>query len=56
MNQNSQNIVLINNLRTACPTQILMIFLSSLDKLVQDHFFQNGVDNFEIEHKTCLFF
>ena len=34
MDQNSQNIVLINSSRTTRPTQILMLFLSSLDKLL----------------------
>ena len=34
-----------------------MLFLSSLDNLLQDAYiiFQKGVDDFEIEHKTCLF-
>ena len=34
-----------------------MIFLSSLDNLLYDtcNIFQKGVDDFEIEHKTCLF-
>ena len=43
MDQNSQNIVLINKSRTAWPTQILMLFLSSLDNLLQDTYiiFQN---------------
>ena len=58
MDQKSQNVVLINNSRTAWPTYILMLFLSFLDNLLQDalSFFQKGVDNFEIEHKTCRFF
>ena len=32
-----------------------MSFLSSLDNLLKDAYiiFQKGVDNFEIEHKTC---
>ena len=34
MDQNSQNIVLINNSGTTWPTQILMLFLSSLDSLL----------------------
>ena len=57
MDQNSQNYVLFNNSRTAWPTYILVLFLSSLDSLllVYDAYviFQKGVDNFEIEHKTC---
>ena len=54
MNQNIQNVVWINNSRTAWPTQILMLFLSSLDNLHNAYIiFQKGVDNFEIEHKTC---
>ena len=55
MDQNSQNIVLINNSRTAWPTLILMLFLSFLDNLLKNAYIilQKGVDNFEIEHKTC---
>ena len=33
INQKMQNIVIINNSRTVWPTNILMIFLSSLDNL-----------------------
>ena len=57
MDQNSQNFVLINNSRTAWPTQIVMLFLSSLVNLLKDAYinFLKGVDNLEIEHKTCLF-
>ena len=45
----------INNSRTAWPTLILMLFLSSLDNLLIGAYiiFQKDVDNFEIEHKTC---
>ena len=45
----------INNSRTAWPTLILMLFLSSLDNLLQDAhiIFHKDVGNFEIEHKTC---
>ena len=55
MDQNSRNIVLINNTKTAWPTYILILFLSSLDNLLQYAYiiFQKGVDNFEIERKTC---
>ena len=55
MDQNSQNVAWINNSRTPWPSQILMLFLSSLDNLLQDAYiiFQKGVGNFEIEHKTC---
>ena len=55
MDQYSQNNVLINNSSTAWPTSILMQFLSSLDNLLQDAYIilQEGVDNFEVEHKTC---
>ena len=58
MNQNSQNVVWINNSRFTWPTLILILVLSSLDNLLQDAYinFQKGVDNFEIEHKTCKFF
>ena len=47
--------VLIHNLKTACPTKILMLFSSSLDNLLWEAYIisQKGVDNFEIEHKTC---
>ena len=57
MDQNSQNIVLINNSRTAWPTNMLLPFLSSLDNLLQDAYiiFQKGVDNFEIAHKHANF-
>ena len=50
MDQNSQNIVLVNNTRITWPTYILMLFLSSLDNFLQDAYiiFQKGVDNFEI--------
>ena len=45
MDQNSQNIVWIYNSGSDWPTQILMLLLSSLDKI---HYiiFQKGVDNF----------
>ena len=34
-----------------------MPFLSSVDHLLRDRYiiFQKGIDNFAIEHKTCLF-
>ena len=34
---------------------MLMLFLSSLDKKLSDAYiiFHKGVDNLEIEHKTC---
>ena len=55
MDQNSQNIVLINNSRTAWPTWSFMLFLSLLDNLLKYAYiiFQKGIDNFEIEYKTC---
>ena len=55
MNQNIQNVVWINNSRTAWPTYISMLFLSSLDNLLLDAYiiFQKGVDDYEIKHKTC---
>ena len=48
-------LVWINNSRTDWPTLILMPFFSFLDNLLQDAYiiFQQDVDNFEIEHKTC---
>ena len=55
MGQNSQNVVWINNSRTALPTEILMLFLSFLDEFLYDAYiiFLKCVDNFETEHKTC---
>ena len=46
---------MIHNLETAWPTQISMPFLSCLDNLLEDAYiiFQKGVDNFEMERKTC---
>ena len=43
-----KNCVLINNSRTAWPAEILMLFLGSLDNLLQDAYniFQTGNDNF----------
>ena len=34
---------------------MLMLFLSSLDNLLEDAFiiYQKGIDNFEIEHKNA---
>ena len=47
--------VWINNSRTALPTLILMLFLSSSDNLLSDAYviFQKDVDVYEKEHKTC---
>ena len=59
MDQNSQNIVLVNDSRTALPTKILLLFFSSLDNFTIRYiyyFFQESVDNFEMEHKTCQIF
>ena len=53
MDQNSQNIVLINNSRTAWSTWILVLFLSSLDNLLY-FFFQKGVDDFEDRAQNML--
>ena len=46
---------LFNISRTAWPTEILMSFLSFSDNLFQDNYiiFQQKVDNYEIEQKTC---
>ena len=52
MDQNSQNINLSNNSRTTWPTLILMLLVSSLDNL-HIYYFRKGVDNFDVEHKTC---
>ena len=40
MDQNSQNVVWINNSRTVWPTEILMLFLSSLDYKMHVLFFK----------------
>ena len=55
MDQDRQNVILINNKRTARPTNIFVLFLSSFYNLLKDAYviFQKGVDNFEIEHKMC---
>ena len=52
---NSILTVLIYNLKTAWPTKIPMPFMSSLNILLWYAYviFQEGVDYFEIEHKTC---
>ena len=57
MDQNSQNVVWINNSRNAWPTCILMLILSFLDNLLLDAYiiYQKGVDNFDIEHKNANF-
>ena len=54
-----KNMVLINNSRTAGPSnKLLMLFPSFSENLLQDAYiiFQNSVDNFEIVHKTCSLF
>ena len=45
----------LGTLKIAWATKIPMPFLSSLDNLPSDAYiiFQEGVDNFEIEHKIC---
>ena len=60
MDQNSQNIVLINNSRTTWPTSILMLFLSFGDNLLYFDEMHDyiiiiilNVDTFEILHETC---
>ena len=56
IDQNMQNIVLINNPRTAWPTKLFMSFLIFLDNLLQDAYsiiLQNCVDILEIVHKIC---
>ena len=57
MGQNSQNIVWINNSKNLLATLNLMLFLSSLDNLLQDAYiiFQKGVDNFQIAQKHANF-
>ena len=57
MDQNSQNIALINNSRTPDLLRFNIIF-EFLGQCTKDAYiiFQKGVDNFEIEHKTCYFF
>ena len=45
---------LINTLRTAWPTKILLPFLSLSKKKKDNHIiFEKSVDDFEIVHKTC---
>ena len=55
MIENVQNIVLINNSRTAWPTEILMPLFSFSDNLLQDTYIisQKSVTNSEIANKTC---
>ena len=55
MNQNSQNIVLINNSRTVWSTLILITSFEFFGQFTKDVYIviQKGVDNFETEHKTC---
>ena len=50
MNQTNQHVVWVNNSRTARPTLILLLILSSLDNLLSDTYiiFQKDVDNFDI--------
>ena len=49
--------VLIDNLKTAWTTNISMPLLSSLDNFLYHTYiiFQEGVENFEIDHETCSF-
>ena len=50
-----QNIILNNNSRPACPTKILMTFLSVSDNLLEDVYIilQRNVDNFEKKNIRC---
>ena len=53
--QNMQNIILINNSRSAWSTKIWMAFLSFSDNLIQGayiFFFKVNVDTFKVAHKT----
>ena len=59
MDQNSQNIVLTNNSRTAWPTQILMLFLRSLDNFIDAYYFSNRNDRegwLAVDNQTFFFF
>ena len=55
MDQNIQNSVWINNLKTAWPILIdgNFEFLGQFTVRCTYIIFQKGVDNFEIEHKKC---
>ena len=46
---------LIHNLKTTGPTKISIPFFNFLDNLLEDAYIisRKGVDDFEIEHKTC---
>ena len=48
MDQNSQNIVLINNRLAYLNFNVIFEFLGQFNII-----FQEGFDNFETEHKTC---
>ena len=55
MDQDSQNIVLISNLKNRVAYSnfnAIFVFLGQFAIRVYI-IFQKGVDNFEIEHKTC---
>ena len=54
MEQNSQNIVLINNSRTTWPTYDAILSSNFFWTICYEIICQKGVDYyFEIEHKTC---
>ena len=56
IDQNVQNIVLLNNSRTALPTKVLMPFLSFSNKFASEclNYFQYSADNFESAHKSLV--
>ena len=47
--------IFIHNLKTNGPIKISSPFIISLNNLLKDAYiiFQKGVNNFEIEYKTC---
>ena len=47
--------IFIHNLKTNGPIKISIPFIISLENLLKDAYiiFQKGVNNFEIEYKTC---
>ena len=55
MNQNSQNIVLISNSGNAWPTEIVILFMSSLHNFTIRcmYYFSKRVDDFWDENKIC---
>ena len=53
MNQNSHNVVSINNLRISYFDAILEFLGQFTIRCIRYVIFQKDIDNFEIEHKAC---